>query len=435
MSDTVLIQDTEIRASNPVRLRVLRRPEVLFRLSFTDMLAMLFFWVLLYVEPISLGPIKISELWKAGTVLFLSMILIRQHMPSWFLFAILFAIKCLIYTTAPYGIIENISVLMEFFFLPVLMLYFLRTMPRHEDSADRLVILSLKIAVFFIFATLPFALGLKSLYPTRDLAMWGSDGRAITGFFASLSPASKIFYAAALVLAAGHSWFPRNTRYQMLFWVGLLLGSYYVYGAFTRTGWLIYAGGILLIVLFQRGTIRKMIALSFLGLAVVALSLYLLQDQAFLLRLAGGAAGYREDVEVGLDALLRSRLPFIFVAIDNLNYHGAPGWLLGHGVKAGTDFFALHTGMAITPHNGLFNTLAATGLIGFAFYAIFCGVVARALITAYHLDPNGRVFYVVTAYTWLATFVISHGLPFYAQAVLIGPVVRALLVYRQRGDI
>ncbi|NRB03556.1 MAG: hypothetical protein HRU30_09850, partial [Rhodobacteraceae bacterium] len=126
------------------------------------------------------------------------------------------------------------------------------------------------------------------------------------GFFASLAPASKIFYTATLILAAGHIWFPRTLSYQMLYWSGMLLGSYIVYASFTRTGWLIYAAGIVLIVLFQRGATRKSLALAMLGIAAVTLISYLAQNQAFLLRMAGGAAGYREDVEVGLDAILRS---------------------------------------------------------------------------------------------------------------------------------
>ncbi|MCH2094418.1 MAG: O-antigen ligase family protein [Rhodobacteraceae bacterium] len=415
------------------RGRGINRPGVFLRLSLNDLLVMAFFWVLLYVEPLAVGPLKISVIWKSGVILVLSFTMIRRHLPVWFLFAVLFAIKALFYTTMPYGMIENIAVLMEFFFLPVLIMYFLRKMSREETWANRMILISLKIALFFIFSTIPFVLGLESLYPAWDLSMWGSDSRAITSFFSSLAPASKIFYTSTLVLAAGHIWFPRTLSYQMLYWSGMLLGSYIVYASFTRTGWLIYAAGIVLIVLFQRGATRKSLALAMLGIAAVTLISYLAQNQAFLLRMAGGAAGYREDVEVGLDAILRSRMPFIFTAIDNLNAHGAPGWIFGHGVKEGRDLFYIHTGMAIKPHNGAFNTLAATGLIGLGVYLAFCFVLARALHRAYRWDPQGRIMYVITAYVWLSSFVISHGLPFYAQLVLIGPLVRALLVCRYRG--
>lgn len=412
-----------------------RRPvqRRLLQLTPRDLLVMTFFWVLLYIEPMPLGPLKISELWKAGVVVSLSMLLIRRHLPVWFLVALLFAAKCLIYISVPYGIIDNISFLMEFYFFPALLLYYLRITPRHFDWADRMILLTLKIALFFVFSAAPFVLGIESLYPARDLAMWGEDARAITSFFASLSPASKIFYTAALMLIAGHPWFPRNTRYQLLYWSGVLLGTYLVYGAFTRTGWFIYAGGIVLIVLFQRGALRKMIAFTLLGLALIAASKYLLQNEAFLLRMAGGAVGYREDVQVGLAPILQARVPFIFTSIDNLNENGLPAWLLGHGVTTGTDLFRVKTGMAITAHNGTFNTLEATGLIGLTLYLIFCALLGRALLTAYRLDPQGRAFYLITAYIWVATFLISHGLPFYAQTMAIGPLVRAFLVVRNRN--
>ncbi|MDF3362851.1 hypothetical protein HLM50_17525 [Sulfitobacter sp. Ks41] len=406
----------------------LRRRTLKIRVS--DILVMAFFWGLLYIEPLPLGPLKLSELWKAATILVLTALLFRRQVPLWFLFALLFLGKSFIYTSSPYGFTDNLSMAMEIFFFPVLVLYLLRTMPKYVDWPDRLILVSLKISLFFIFSAVPFLMGLESLHTQRDLSMWGSDSRAVTGLFASLSPASKIFYTSTLVVAAGYSFFPQRIAYQLIYFFSLIMGSYLVYGSFTRTGWFTYAAGLIIIALLQQNRSRKLIALMTLAIAAMIASFYLLQNEAFLLRLAGGAT-YRTDVQIGLDALLRARIPFIFVAIDNLNGNGLPGWFLGHGVKEGTDLFKIKTGMAITSHNGTFNLLEATGLIGLAFYLVFCGLLARALFTAFRHDPDARILYAVTAYTWAATFLISHGLPFYAQFALIGPMARSLLVQRK----
>lgn len=396
-------------------------------ISLRDFLIMLCFATLLYIESLALGPVTLSQLWKLGAILVLSVLLGRRYQPAWYILAMLLVIKTFLYTRFPYGIFGNIAFAAEFFFFPTMLILVLRVARHWENWADQLILISIKIALFFIFATVPFAFGLQSLNPVRDLSMWGDSGRAITGFFYHLSPASKIFYTSSLMIVAGYPFFRKTAFSQIVFLVAVMMGSYFVYGSFTRTGWFVYAGGIVIIAIFQRGFTRKIVATSLLVIMAIFVGTFLFNDEVFILRLAGGAV-YRQNVEVGLAPILNARIPFILIAIENLNEGGISAWMLGYGKQAGVDQFAIKTGLAITSHNGIFSMIETTGLVGLSLYLGFIGVLGRALWFAARYDRSMRPIYVMTVYVWMASLIISHGLPFYAQLVLIGPIARALLV-------
>lgn len=422
----------ESRGSQRVEAMVTR--PILF--SARDSLLMIVAWILLYAEPIRVGPVSISQLWKLGVIVGLFMLCQKRYQPAWYLIAILFVFKALLYTSFPYGLLTNLEYAIEFFLFPTLLLWILMNSKNREDWKDRLATMSLKIALFLVFSTIPFILGLNSLHPVRDLSMWGSDSRAITGFFYHISPASKIFFSATLYILAAYPLFRKTFVSQVIFWAAAMIGSYLVYSSFTRTGWFIYVVGVVLIAVFQRGITYRFFAISILVVVAVVLGYYLIDNEAFLLRMAGGAT-YRQDVEIGLEAILSARLPFIFIAIENLNTGGFFTWVFGYGRQTGIDLFGMKTGMFITSHNGIMNMIETTGLLGLTIYVTFLFTIGRSLLVAMRYDPAMRTIYIITGYLWLVTLIISHGLPFYGQIVLLGPVARALLIrvqVKKRAD-
>ncbi|WP_147335603.1 hypothetical protein [Pseudotabrizicola alkalilacus] len=403
-----------------------------FRLSGKILLLMAAFWVLLYFEPVQIGPLKVSQIWKVVLIMSLALLLLRRSVPLWFVFAFLFSFKQILYLTFPYGLMTAIASALDAMMFPLVLLYLFRTFKEKPDAVTILHNFSIYASLFFIFSAVPFLLGLQSLQPQRDLAMWGLESNAATGLFYTLAPASQTYLAATLVIMASYQRFSGSLRYIAFFLATIALGTYLVYFSYTRTGWIIYAGGVIILALSIKSASRKMMAISLVAMCAVAAYAYLAQNEAFLLRMAGGAT-YRQDVEVSWTALMQSRFPFIVTAIDNLNSFGLPGWLIGYGDETTRGLFLQKTGMAITSHNATTTILEGSGLIGLVVYFSYVAALWRRVRHGMRTDLQLRLLIIIGGYCWIATYVLSHGLPLYAQIAFAGIFASALVRAAQSG--
>lgn len=196
----------------------------------------------------------------------------------------------------------------------------------------------------------------------------------------------------------------------------------------TRTGWAIYGFGILIIFFYESTT--KIKIYGFLGIIAISYLLFNLYEtnDAFKWRLNGGAS-YRTEQQLSLEQLANARLPYIFVAIENLNDEGFMSSFVGYGEQRGKELFEQKTNMAITSHNGIFEILEANGIIGIALYAIFVfKLFKKVLYNKESQDPVTRKAIFVCFYLFTSFFLTSHGTPIWGEiiyAFLFAPLLTA----------
>lgn len=397
-----------------------------FRISNRGLWAMAALWLLLYLEPLQFGGVSLSQMWKGGLVLIFLLITSSKVMPKWYIFGTAFAAKQILFITLPVGFMLAVQNFFEALFFPALLAFLTSRWRNDPDAVRKMYDFSLYVAIFFLVSAIPFVMGLESLYPARDLAMWGLDRSATTGLFYSLAPASQTYLTATLIIIVSFSRFS-NSAISRLAFVGLVaLGTYLIYFSFTRTGWFVYAGGLAVLLFFARNAKYRLVALALIAALGVLAFIYLWDNEAFWLRMGGGAT-YRRNVEFGLDSIVASRFPFILTAIDNLNDQGIAAWLIGYGPLTGMMLFEARTGMAIDSHNGTFVILESSGIVGLTLYALFLAHLWSALRKG---TKQGEWLYmpiVMGAYCWVSVFLLSRGLPLQAQAVLAGVVAAALI--------
>ena len=92
-----------------------------FRVSFKGIIYFLLLWLLLFLEPINIGPLKVSQIWKALVVLTIFIFLFNKKKESYTVIGMLFAFKYLFYSYMPYGIIQASQEFMEALIFPLVL--------------------------------------------------------------------------------------------------------------------------------------------------------------------------------------------------------------------------------------------------------------------------------------------------------------------------
>ena len=404
-------------------------PRTLLRLrvSGRELFLLCGLWLVLFFEPLQFGGVKVSHLWKMAALVFLIQASLKPRMPLWFIFGILYALKYLVYTRISYGLMENVQSAAESLMLPLLMVFLYRRFASVPDYEMRLIRFSVLMSCFFIYSAVPSLLGVQSLNPETDLLMYGLEENATKGLFYHVAVASQMYTFATLVLMASYRLFKLSVLGRIVYGCTVLLGVFLIYGTFARTAWLAFI--IVALIIFVRGEGVKRKVLGMLMAVVLVFGVIFVYDEneAVQLRMKGGAT-YRQDVELSADGLLKSRLPFIFIAVDNLVEAGFPSILLGYGTQYGKDLFEEKTSMAIVSHNKTMEIVESSGLVGlFLYFGFVYNVFVLVKKGYYRSSPAVRNLTFVCGLLFALFYFSSHGLPLWCEVIISGVLVANML--------
>lgn len=403
------------------------RPSLRMRVSANELFLLCGLWLLLFLEPINLGGVKLSHLWKVTFIAFLTLAVLRPKMPLWFIFGIAYAVKYLVYTRIPYGLMENLQNATESLLFPLFMAFMYQRFYSVPDFEGRLIRFSVVMSFFFIYSAVPSLLGIKSLNPATDLLMYGLEESATKGLFYHIAVASQMYTFATLVIMAAYPLFKLSVPERIIYFGTVLLGVFLIYGTFARTAW--FAFIIVGFVLFFLGKgIKRKVVGALMAAVLITGALWVYEtNEAVQLRMKGGAT-YRQDVELSVDGLLRSRLPFIFIAMDNLADAGPAAVLIGYGTQQGKDLFDEKTGMAIVSHNKTMEIVESSGVLGLVIYIGFVFNVFVVVRRGYwRSDPVVRNLTLVCGLLFAFFYLVSHGLPLWCEVVISGVLVANML--------
>ncbi len=388
-----------------------------FKITGKEILFLILLWLLIYLEPITLGPLKISQIWKAGVVAVMLFYIIGKKIPSFIWIGILFSLKFLFYTYLPYGILRAVQDSLETLIFPLFLAVFYIKYRNRPDATESLIHIAILLSFFIIFSALPFFFGLKSLNPITELDKYGLETNATKGLFYHVAVSSKLFTVATIVLINSYSRFSKSSITKFFWLVTVLMGSYFVYTSWTRTGWLIFLIALLFSLFYAGSVKKKFIAISVSVLIGFGLVLLYEGNEAFQMRLTGGAT-YRTDTELSVDQIVKARMPFIMVALDNLNEEGLDGQLIGYGTQRGIDLFDKKTGMAIVSHNGTFEILESSGIIGFFLFLIFLFRLFKNVFKYLkYVQAEIKKLALVSVLMFFGFFLTSHGASFFGEII------------------
>lgn len=395
----------------------IKTPNYYFRISSKGILFFLFFWLLLYIEPLRIGAFKLSQIWKTIFVFGMLIYLMRYKLPSFILAGFLFSFKFLFYKQMPYGYITAIGNSLETVIFPLFLWYYFVKYKNSFNSTNVLIQIAIGLSLFLIYSTVPFLFGVKALNPVTELIKYGIEEEAIKGLFYHIAVSSKLYVIATVVLFNTYKRFSNTIINKIIWAISVMLGTYFVFYSWTRTGWFIFLIA-LMISLFFESKLKKKIMAFFVGTIIFISILWLYQnDQAFRLRLEGGAT-YRQNVNLSVDQLAKARLPFIFIAIDNMKDEGLTGQLFGYGTQKGVDLFKQKTGMAIVSHNRTFEILESSGFLGLLLYLIFIFALFKRIIRSWKYGSTElKKLTLVSIVIFSGFFLTSHGTPFIGEII------------------
>ncbi len=410
------------------------RPVLELSISGRDFLLLAGLWLLLFLEPSHVGSLKLSHLWKIVAVAFLAYAALKRKLPPWVLFGVLYALKYLIYTQIPYGMMENLQNAAESLILPLFMGFLYNKFRTVPDYETRLVRFSVLMSFFFIYSAVPFLFGLDSLNPETDLLKYGIEENATKGLFYHIAVASQMYTFATLVLMAAYRLFKLGLVGRIVYFGTVLLGVFLIIGTFARTAWLSFI--VIAFILFLRGKgLRRKVIGALMAAVLLSGTVYVYENnEAVQLRMKGGAT-YRQDVELSVEGLLKARIPFILVAVENLSEAGFESIVLGYGTQYGMDLFEEKTSMAIVSHNKTFEIVESSGLLGLFLYFGFVYKVFVLVRKGYYVsDPVTRDLTMVCGLLFGVFYLSSHGLPLWCEVIISGVLVANMLRARAQGS-
>lgn len=380
-----------------------------FKISGKEFLLLLLLWLLIFIEPITIGSVKISQIWKLVVVVWIFLFVVKRKFPTFIWIGILFSFKFLVYTHLPYGYLRALQDALEALILPILLAFFYIKYYGRPSLVANLLHTSILFSLFMIYSSIPFLFGLESLNPVHDLDDFGVDNNAVNGLFYSVSASSKVFTVATVVIFNTYKQFSNSMVNKLVWLSSVIFGSYLVFASWTRTGWFIFIIALVVSLFYGGSFKRKIIAIIGGTLIVLGVTWVYQTNEAFRWRISGGSIS-KTNKELSIEQLAEARLPFIIIAIDNLIDEGLEGQLLGYGTQRSMDLFENKFGVGIVSHNRTFEILESSGVIGLVIYLIFLYHLFKRIHRNFtYYNQELRRIVIVSLLMFILFFLTSHG--------------------------
>lgn len=320
---------------------------------------------LFHFESVQIGPLKVSHLWKGTLLFYLVFSIVRSKKINLYVYGSLFLLS--IMQVLNIELINNPSNAVFLFtttiILPLLGIYLSRF------SLEQLEKGLLFFASFFILCFFPYEIGLiASLNDGYKLASYGLESRGLIGPFQTVHSASTALAGALLVVV--FLWFS-NLYNKVYLSVLFVLGFYFLFSTYVRTGMAMFVIGLIPLVLhFGKKNSRTFFNLLVIGAMISFLVVYfVLSNEGLVDRITGKRVNQAEFSS--FEGLGSGRGSIYLAALDTYYESNALEKLIGVGQTYQKEDMQKRIGSALIPHNGFLLILLNNGLIGLCFFIIF----------------------------------------------------------------
>jgi len=340
------------------------------------------FFVVLYLEPIPLGPITFSQLWKIPLLLYLMINVFfigkRKRIPLFVKFSYARASKNLLNGGTLVSPIADISSFVRYMMFPLIYEF----VSRKVKSLSHLNTIITSLAQFVILSGIPFLT--KILEPLGREAGYDGIGDEFIGVFQTPHAASATLAISVLILIANLK-VDEKTFIKKIFNIVLIsIGLYALYLTFVRTGYLMFIVGLFVLFIPRKLTPRQIFNLIIIFGVLILGFFYLLEhNEIFYNRIFDIRRGQETSVGSG-------RFTFWLGAFDLWVNGDFFQLLFGHGMDGLKDRLLQIVGLRILAHNEFFTELAVNGLIGvsilfFYLFNLLKFIRRRKFVSTYRL--------------------------------------------------
>lgn len=387
------------------------------------------FFILFYVETISISGIKIAILWK---ILFISIIIFyilnsKNIFQKKFVFwGYLYSFKNFVNLSAFTYFISALTEVIKSAFIPLLTHFFILLQKNKNLNLYQIL---LTISVYIILSTIPFLLGIiKPLGEGYDLSIFGSKEEGFVGIF-QVAHAAAVTIAFALIVIIYELQKTLSKKMKVIYLALCLLGLWVEIQTYARTGFAItFVAGSYLIFINKNIQYYLKISIPLIVLCLLAYNYYL-SSKILQMRIEGTNT-YQIQSHTKAD-LGSGRFKFQENAIDNWSSSEIDVIFIGLGIEIAMDMMKEDVGLRIYAHNGFVDILQFNGLIGVFIYIMFL-----FYIIIFILANKSSPYYKLTVALLLAYLVSTffQGEHFFLADVILA-LGLALLVKKENYEI
>jgi hypothetical protein len=394
-------------------------------LSIKSVLFYLVFFLILYFENLSIGGVRLSQIWKLPFYFYAIHFVLKKmdhtnkKVMMLFFIGIFMSLKIIFNAYFNYGFLENIAESFYFLTLPISIAFFYYKYKRQPGQLHYLLI---TLSFFLVISNIPFVLNLlPQKNNTFSLERFGLiDKFALNGLFYHTSITSKILVVSLLILLTTYKDKISNKFEKLLILSAIIFGMYSLYLCYTRTGWLLLLIGIIILFVYKENVGKlffKILPLFFIvGFVLIS---YVQSNETLQLRLRGGTT-YRQNKEIDASILTSYRLDLYEHAINNLYKDGFGTILLGSGKKKATEDMGEIMGTDFVAHNRFIELFQYGGFLALILFFIFIRTLYSLIKTIPKVKGVYRSKLPLTLFVvYFLALIPSHGFPIWAD-VLFG---------------
>jgi len=341
----------------------------------------IFFFFLFYVETITIFGIKIAILWKIPLLIYMSLFIlysskkINSYILTWgylFNFQLLFSISAITNLVLTFSSISR-SIVFPLFFH-----YF-----NKKGYSSKLKLYLKNISIFSILSTIPFLLNLiEPLSGTSgyDLSIYGLEETGFVGVFQSAHPASMSLSIAVINVAYFFTK-EKNKKKRFFYLFLVIIGLYAIFQTYVRTGLLMTAIGLIILV-FKKFSLRFFINSSVFLIIGGLMSIYIYNNNDALKMRFNDQNIYNKNKsnELNFNTVGSGRLVIAAYAIDNWWSEGTYSIFFGLGEPLAREKMNNTKGSEVFAHNGIVEVLQTQGLTGILIMFLFYRSIYRLII-------------------------------------------------------
>jgi len=375
-------------------------------------------FIILYLEPVSIGGVTFGILWKLVLMFFITLPILhdsfrKKQIELFVFFSILFAIKTLVSYSSFEYIVTTLTIFIKGLMLPILYLFFINKMKK-----ETLTFIAKHFSILIILSFIPYVLGLiEPLAEGYDLSAYGLDGQyGLIGPF--INPHSASISVAFSMIIITFQIKKTNKHLENLFYLLILaFGFYALLLTYVRTGLTIYVL-ILFYLYLQNINLKKVLLIIMSMFILTAGTIYLFETSEVVRMRLEDKNKYVDKGEVG-----SGRVTFWKTAVNNWLNDDFSVIFIGLGEEYGKDKMEKVVGLRIFAHNEFFQTLQQEGLIGLIIFLLSLFYLNR-FIKNYQKSN----YYLVTRVIFLGliTEMMFQG-GFYFNIVLLLSIYLALI--------
>ena len=353
---------------------------------------------LFHFETVSIGPVKISHLWKGAVLAYLIFVVFRENKLKKFIYGPLLYISALqlvnieLYNN-PFNAVLLFSTTV---IIPLVGIYVLRFKP------EQLKLGLLFFSSFFILSFVPYKLGLlTSLGSAYELLRYGSDNTGLVGPFAGNTEASTALAGSLLVVV--FFWL-NNTYSKWLLSVLFALGFYFLINTYVRTGMAMFVIGLLpMIWFFAKQSLAKFLRLTIvLSLSALFVFSWVLSNETMMKRITGERLWSSETES--FEQLGSGRGKLYLTSLKIYKEANIAEEIIGMGQSEAKQRMENKTGDPFVPHNGFLQLLLNNGIVGLLFFLSFIRNIYKIQKDMHQLDSKILIQALFFAYMVMTFF-------------------------------